>query len=92
MFGNAFGWPHLLLILAVLLLVFGASKLPGLAKSLGQSARAFKGEMKAMKEDDEAAAQQAAINDAAQAPQATLNQVSDTTNVNGTPKSPDASA
>jgi sec-independent protein translocase protein TatA len=52
MLGNAFGWPHLLIILAVVLLLFGAAKLPALAKSMGQSARVFKGEMKAMKEDD----------------------------------------
>ncbi|MBB2976728.1 sec-independent protein translocase protein TatA [Microbacterium endophyticum] len=50
--GNAFGWPHLLIILAVILLLFGAAKLPALAKSVGQSARVFKGEMKAMKDDD----------------------------------------
>jgi len=50
--GTAFGWPHLLIILAVILLLFGAAKLPALAKSLGQSARVFKGEMKAMKDDD----------------------------------------
>lgn len=49
---GAFGWPHLLIILAVILLLFGAAKLPALAKSLGQSARVFKGEMKAMKSDD----------------------------------------
>jgi sec-independent protein translocase protein TatA len=53
-FGNAFGWPHLLIILAVILLLFGAAKLPALAKSVGQSARIFRGEMKAMKEDDPA--------------------------------------
>lgn len=51
---GAFGWPHLLIILAVILLLFGAAKLPALAKSLGQSARVFKGEMKAMKNDDAA--------------------------------------
>lgn len=51
---GAFGWPHLLIILAVILLLFGAAKLPALAKSLGQSARVFKGEMKAMKSDDAA--------------------------------------
>lgn len=50
--GNAFGWPHLLVILVILLLLFGATKLPALAKSLGQSARAFKGEMNTMKEED----------------------------------------
>ena len=48
---GAFGWPHLLIILAVILLIFGATRLPALAKSLGQSARVFKGEMKAMKDD-----------------------------------------
>ena len=45
------GW-HFLIILAVILLLFGAAKLPALAKSMGQSARVFKGEMKAMKDDE----------------------------------------
>jgi len=44
------GW-HLLVLVLVVLLLFGAAKLPALAKSMGQSARVFKGEMKAMKED-----------------------------------------
>lgn len=52
MFGNAFGWPHLLLILAVVLLLFGATKLPALAKSVGQSMKVFRKEMKS---DDEPA-------------------------------------
>lgn len=52
MLGNLSGW-HLLIILAVILLLFGAAKLPALAKSVGQSARVFKGEMKAMKQEDE---------------------------------------
>jgi sec-independent protein translocase protein TatA len=52
MFGNLNGW-HLLILLAVILLLFGAAKLPALAKSVGQSARVFRGEMKAMKEEDE---------------------------------------
>lgn len=67
--GNAFGWPHLLIILAVILLLFGAAKLPALAKSVGQSARVFKGEMKAMKTDD--AAQTPAQTDAATPPSTT---------------------
>ena len=54
MFGNLNGW-HLLILLAVILLLFGAAKLPALAKSVGQSARVFKGEMKAMKAEDESA-------------------------------------
>lgn len=45
------GW-HLLVLVVIILLLFGAAKLPALAKSMGQSARVFKGEMKAMKEDD----------------------------------------
>ncbi|WZH36561.1 MAG: twin-arginine translocase TatA/TatE family subunit [Microbacterium enclense] len=56
---------HLLIILAVLLLLFGATKLPALAKSVGQSARVFKNEMKEMKRDDEVPA------DAPDAPRAT---------------------
>ena len=47
------GW-ELVIILAVLLLLFGAKKLPDMARSVGQSARVFKGEMKGMKADDEA--------------------------------------
>jgi sec-independent protein translocase protein TatA len=51
MLGNLTGW-HFLILLAVILLLFGAAKLPALAKSMGQSARVFKGEMKAMKEEE----------------------------------------
>jgi sec-independent protein translocase protein TatA len=36
------GGPELLVILVVVLLFFGASRLPGLARSLGESARAFR--------------------------------------------------
>jgi sec-independent protein translocase protein TatA len=47
--GN-FGWQELLIIFVILLLLFGATKLPALSKSLGQSIRGFK---KAMQDDDE---------------------------------------
>lgn len=61
MFAGLQGW-HLLIVLAVILLLFGAAKLPALAKSVGQSARVFKGEMKAMKEEDgPAAAENASV-------------------------------
>lgn len=51
MFGNLFqGW-HLLIVLAVILLIFGAPKLPGLARSLGQSMRIFRSEVRTMKEE-----------------------------------------
>jgi sec-independent protein translocase protein TatA len=46
MFSNMTGW-HLLIVLAVILLLFGATRLPALAKSMGQSARLFKREIKA---------------------------------------------
>jgi sec-independent protein translocase protein TatA len=36
------GGPELLIILAVLVLMFGATKLPKLARSMGQSAKEFK--------------------------------------------------
>ncbi|WP_448388610.1 twin-arginine translocase TatA/TatE family subunit [Microbacterium aurum] len=51
MLGGLTGW-HLLALVIIILLLFGAAKLPALAKSVGQSARVFKGEMKAMKEED----------------------------------------
>ncbi|AZS36692.1 Sec-independent protein translocase protein TatA [Microbacterium lemovicicum] len=67
MLGNLTGW-HFLILLAVILLVFGAAKLPALAKSMGQSARVFKGEIKAMKEEDAATAAPVATNTAAPQP------------------------
>jgi sec-independent protein translocase protein TatA len=51
MFGNLTGW-HLLIILAVVLLLFGATRLPALSKSVGQSVRIFKTEMKQAKPDE----------------------------------------
>ena len=39
------GW-HLLILLAVVVLLFGAKRLPDMARAVGQSARIFKGEMK----------------------------------------------
>lgn len=60
MLGGLTGW-HLLIILAVILLLFGAPKLPALAKSIGQSMRIFKGEVDELKKDgkaDQAAADQ----------------------------------
>lgn len=36
------GLPHLLLILVILLVFFGPSRLPGLGKSLGEAIKGFK--------------------------------------------------
>ncbi|MGN8025746.1 Sec-independent protein translocase subunit TatA [Microbacterium sp. 22242] len=80
MLGGLNGW-HLVIILAVILLLFGAAKLPALAKSMGQSARVFKGEMKAMKEED--AARENAASSSAPAPvenTTTQNTAADNTN------------
>lgn len=44
MLGDLGGW-HFLIILAVILLLFGATKLPALAKGVGQSVRIFRNEM-----------------------------------------------
>lgn len=46
------GWQWLILLLIVLLL-FGATRLPKLARSLGESARIFKSEVKTTQEADE---------------------------------------
>ncbi|RTL68477.1 MAG: Sec-independent protein translocase subunit TatA [Pseudonocardiaceae bacterium] len=51
--GSLGGW-EIVIIIGVLVLLFGAKKLPDMARSVGQSARVFKGEMKGMKKDDEA--------------------------------------
>ena len=45
MLNNLTGW-HFLIILVVVLLLFGAPKLPGLARSLGQSMKIFKSEIR----------------------------------------------
>lgn len=45
------GW-ELVLLLGVLVLLFGASKLPNAARSIGQSMRIFKAETKGMRSDE----------------------------------------
>ena len=52
------GWTPVIIIVVIVLL-FGAPKLPGLARSLGQSLRIFRGEMKTMKQDKNAEAEKA---------------------------------
>lgn len=63
---------EIVLIIAVVLLLFGAKKLPDMARSLGKSARILKSEAKAMKKDDEPATttDAAAADQAAQQPAA----------------------
>ena len=52
MFANLSGW-HFLIILVVILLLFGAPKLPALAKSIGQSMKILKNEVRS--DDNESA-------------------------------------
>lgn len=42
---------HLIILIVVVLLLFGANRLPGLAKSLGQSLKIFKKEVSELTED-----------------------------------------
>jgi len=42
---------HILLVLVVIILLFGAKRLPDSARSLGKSLKIFKSEMKDMKDD-----------------------------------------
>ncbi|WP_030722802.1 Sec-independent protein translocase subunit TatA [Streptomyces sp. NRRL F-2580] len=67
--GNLRGW-EILVIVGVIILLFGAKKLPDMARSLGKSARILKSEAKAMKKDGEAedAATATAADQSAQQP------------------------
>jgi sec-independent protein translocase protein TatA len=47
------GTPELLIILAVVILLFGANKLPELARGSGRALRIFKAETKSLEEDDD---------------------------------------
>lgn len=54
---------HIIVILVVLFLLFGAKKMPDMARSVGQSLRIFKSEMRQSQKETEEVAKQA--NDAA---------------------------
>jgi sec-independent protein translocase protein TatA len=70
---GSFGTTEILLIVAVLFLLFGASRLPQLAKSLGQSRKAFKEGMRDAEEEEKAERPQ--VSPAPAAPQ--ISQMSD---------------
>jgi len=49
------GWPEIVIVLVVVLLLFGGRKLPELARGLGKGLRVFKKEVRGVKEElDEA--------------------------------------
>jgi sec-independent protein translocase protein TatA len=47
------GVPELLIVLFIIILIFGASRLSGLGRGVGRAIRGFKQEMKEMKEENE---------------------------------------
>ncbi len=53
MFANLNGW-HMLILLAIVLLLFGAPKLPALARSVGQSMRILRTEVSTLNDGDAA--------------------------------------
>jgi sec-independent protein translocase protein TatA len=52
MFNGARPW-HIIVLVVVLLLLFGAKRLPDAARSLGRSMRIFKAETKGLLDDDD---------------------------------------
>ncbi|MFN0278686.1 MAG: twin-arginine translocase TatA/TatE family subunit [Pyrinomonadaceae bacterium] len=59
-----FGTTEIILIVAVLFLLFGATRLPQLAKSLGQSRKAFKDGLREAEEEEKTEAQKLSSNTA----------------------------
>ena len=51
---DGIGWPEILIIAVVVLVLFGSRKLPDAARSLGRSLRIFKAETKGLRHDDDA--------------------------------------
>jgi sec-independent protein translocase protein TatA len=47
------GLPELMIILVIIVLIFGATRLSGLGRGLGQSIRGFKEEVKDLHAEDE---------------------------------------
>ncbi|OGF56703.1 MAG: hypothetical protein A2Z21_06335 [Candidatus Fraserbacteria bacterium RBG_16_55_9] len=47
------GLPELLLLFALVFLLFGSSKLPGLARAVGNAVRSFRDEAKKTRDQDE---------------------------------------
>jgi sec-independent protein translocase protein TatA len=55
MLRNLFDGPGILIVVLLLVLLFGAKRLPDAARGIGRSLRVFKSEVKQMKDDDEPA-------------------------------------
>ena len=66
---GSFGTTEIILIVAVLFLLFGASRLPQLAKSFGQTRKAFKDGMREAEEEEKAEQAQKNIASSVETPQ-----------------------
>lgn len=77
---------HIIVLVIILVLLFGASKLPDLARSLGQSAKILKKEMRELQDDDAPVTQQSAATQAQLPAQPT--QAASQTGVTQPPASP----
>jgi sec-independent protein translocase protein TatA len=73
---------ELIIIFGIILLVFGGSKLPGVAKSMGQAMRAFRDETSKLKKEIEVAADEQEAN--AKQPAASPNDKVSTSNTTAT--------
>ncbi|NCT90720.1 twin-arginine translocase TatA/TatE family subunit [Cellulomonas sp. APG4] len=62
---------HIVVVLVVIVLLFGANRLPDLARSVGQSLKIFKNEVKELREDDTSAPRRDATPHDATAPRDT---------------------
>lgn len=72
---GSFGTTEIILIVAVLFLLFGASRLPQLAKSFGQTRKAFKDGMREAEEEEKLEQEQKKLAPTPVAPQ--INSMSD---------------
>jgi sec-independent protein translocase protein TatA len=50
---RTFGWPELLIVLAVVVLIFGATKLPQLGRAIGKTIRGFRQSLSGEGEEEE---------------------------------------
>jgi sec-independent protein translocase protein TatA len=50
---RTFGWPELLVILLIVLLVFGAARLPQLGQAIGKTIRGFRQSLTGKEDEDE---------------------------------------
>lgn len=60
---GSIGMPELLLILLIVVIIFGARRLPELGKSLGQGIRSFRDSMSGREKDDDSPAEKPAGSD-----------------------------